>query len=132
MTASALAHEFSPDPALAEGPRPICGVLKAFPSTLADNTQHADVKLCNFHAWVVARWASAQSLAGFYLKMLNRPSLAKVGSSECDFCRRSLQLGRVLDCANRAALLEQALPGNHAAGGILGRAAEFLVSQQGL
>jgi hypothetical protein len=30
------------------------------------------------------------------------------------------------------AFLKQAAPGNHSGGGILGRAAEFLVSQRGL
>ncbi|HXW89615.1 MAG TPA: hypothetical protein VEK33_03630 [Terriglobales bacterium] len=119
-----------------------------------------------------------------YLKMLNRSSLAKVGPSECDFYRRTLEeesarLRELMQpmqravflewmknqdslcleqahklaqhgapgnaachpCDRRAhsqlqqelgAFLEQAVQGTHAGAGILGGAAEFLVSQRGL
>ena len=185
MKADALANEFSVSQALAKGACPICGVLKEFQSALAEKIQiAADVSLCNFHTWLLARWAPAQSVAAFYLKMLDRPT-TKVGSSECNFCRRTVeeeaarlrelvkqmqramflqwmktQASLCLDHAHKleqhaplkmrpvineiversraelrqelGVFLEQATNGNHSGGGILGRAAEFLVGQRGL
>ncbi len=186
MKAEALAHETSMSQVLLKGSCPICGVLKEYQSALAEKLQLApSVKLCNFHTWLLARWAPAQSAAAFYLKMLESSSTTKVGPSECDFCQRTLeeeatrlrelvkQMQRAmflqwmktqgslcLDHArkleqhaplkmrpliseiverSRAELkqelgvfLEQATQGSHSGGGILGRAAEFLVSQRGL
>jgi hypothetical protein len=186
MKADALAHETSVSQALVKGACPICGVLKEFQSALSEKLRvAADVRLCNFHTWLLARWAPAESVAAYYLKMLDSSSTTKVGSSECDFCCRTLeeenarlrelikQMQRAmflqwmksqgslcLDHAkkleqhaplkmrpviaeiverSRAELkqelglfLEQAAQGKHSGGGILGRAAEFLVSQRGL
>jgi hypothetical protein len=186
MKSDAVANELSVSQVLAKGACPICGVLKEFQSVLADKVQIAgEERLCNFHTWLLARGAPAENVVAFYLKMLDRPSIAKVGSSECDFCRRTLdeenarlhelvqyrqralflewmknQASLCLDHARKleqraplklrpviseivertrselkqelGAFLEQAVPGTHAGGGILGRTAEFLVSQRGL
>jgi len=159
MKASALAREFAAGPAVAKGACPICGVLKEFRSTLADNIQIvAAVKLDNFHTWLLARWAAAQNVARFSLQMLKRSSLAKVGRLECDSCRYTLQAetARTHTLEQRApqktrpvireivertrsqlqpelgTFLEQAVQGTHAGALIPDRATEFLVGQRGL
>jgi len=186
MKSDAVACKLTVSQALARGACPICGVLKEFQSALADKIQMAgNLRLCNFHTWLLARVAPAEGVVAFYLKMLDRSSRTKVGPSECDFCRRTLeeekarlhelvqhmqralflesmksQVSLCLDHAHKleqcaplklrpviseivertrselkqelGAFLEQAVRGNHAGGGILGRAAEFLVSQRGL
>jgi hypothetical protein len=186
MKSEVVAYELSLSQALTRGACPICGVLKEFQSALADKVQMAgEVKLCNFHTWLLARGAPAENVVAFYWKMLDRSSIGKVGPSECDFCRRTLdeenvrlhelvqymqralflewmksQASLCLDHARKldqraplklrpvireivertrselkqelGAFLEQAVRGDHAGGGVLGRAAEFLVSQRGL
>lgn len=186
MKSDAAACKLTVNQALAKGACPICGVLKEFQSALGDKIQMAgDVRLCNFHTWLLARGAPAENVVAFYLKMLDGSSTGKVGPSECDFCRRTLeeekarlhelvqhrqralflewtknQVSLCLDHARKleqcaplkmrpviseivertrselkqelGAFLEQAVLGNHAGGGIFGRAAEFLVTQRGL
>ena len=185
MKAQACVHEFTMSQALVKGTCLVCGALKESQSALVDEIRiRAEVGLCNFHTWLLARSAPATDVATLYLKMLRRSSLAKVASSECNFCRhilqeenarlrelvRQMQRPGFLDCMKNQvslcldhahklqqcaplklrpvileiversrcqlkqeleAFLEQVVRGNHAGGGILGRAAEFLVSQRG-
>jgi hypothetical protein len=188
MKADALAHEISVGQALVRGGCPICGVLKEFQSALAEKIQvHADLHLCNFHTWLLARSAPAKGTAAVYLKLLEDlpASASKVALSNCDFCQRileqeKLQLRELVKqmqrdmfvqwmkrqghlCLNHSCKLKDHVPlkmrrlvdeivertraelkqdledflehtkqGDDAGGGILGRAAEFLVSQRGL
>jgi hypothetical protein len=61
MKAAALAHEINVGQALVRGACPICCVLKEFQSALAEKVQvHADLHLCNFHTWLLARSAQDQ------------------------------------------------------------------------
>jgi hypothetical protein len=86
------AQEFAASQTLVERACSICKVVGEFQSTLAYKIQMAsDVRLCSSDTWFRARCAPAQSLVTFYLRMPDGPSLAKVKSSECDFCRRTLQ-----------------------------------------
>jgi hypothetical protein len=186
MRADAAMQELSVGQALVRGACPICGVLKEFQSALAEKIQvHADLRLCNFHTWLLARSAPAKGAAAVYLKQLEDPSVAKNGTSDCDFCQQileqeKLQLRNLVNQMQRAMFgqwmtsqgslclkhshklqnhaplkmralivaivertraelkeelgdfLEHTKQGDHSGGGILGRAAEFLVSQRGL
>ena len=186
MKADATIHELNVGQALVRGACPICGVLKEFQSALAEKVQvHADLHLCNFHTWLLARSAPAKGAAVVYLKLLEEPPFAKVGTSDCDFCQRILekeklqlqdfvnQMHRAMFvqsmksqgslCLNHSQKLQNYAPlkmraliveivertraelreelgeflehtkqGDHSGGGILGRAAEFIVSQRGL
>jgi hypothetical protein len=186
MKAAAAAHELSVGQTLVRGACPICGVLKEFQSALAEKVQvTADLRLCNFHTWLLARSAPAKGAAAVYLKLLADPSDSKEATSGCDFCQRiraqeKLQLQDLVNqmqramfvqwmksqgslCLNHSTKLQSHAPlklraliseivdrtraelkqelgeflehskqGNHTGGGILGRAAEFLVSQRGL
>lgn len=186
MKADATIHERSVGQALVRGACPICGVLKEFQSALAETVQvRADLHLCNFHMWLLARSAPASGAAAVYLKQLEDPSVSKGGASDCDFCQRileeeKLQLQDLVNqmkramfvqwmksqgslCLNHSRKLQNYAPlkmraliveivertraelrqelgdflehtkqGDHSGGGILGRAAEFLVSQRGL
>jgi predicted unusual protein kinase regulating ubiquinone biosynthesis (AarF/ABC1/UbiB family) len=186
MKADALAHEISVSQALVRGACPICGVLKEFQSALAEKVQvHADLHLCNFHTWLLARSAPANGAAAVYLKLLEDSPAVKVEASDCGFCQRileqeKLQLRELVKqmqramfvqwmksqgsvCLNHSRKLQDQAPlkmrrlideivertraelkqelgnflehtkqGDHAGGGILGRAAEFLVSQRGM
>jgi hypothetical protein len=92
MKADSCARGLTVSPAWAKGTCSMCAVLKEFQSALADQVQiAADVSLCNFDTWVLARGAPAKSVAAIYLKVRDRSPIAKVASSECDFCRRILQ-----------------------------------------
>jgi hypothetical protein len=92
MKADAYQRAFTVSPAWAKGICPICAVLKECQSDLADQVQiAADVTLCNFHTRLLARGAPAKNVAAFHLKVLGRSPIAKVASSECDFCRWILQ-----------------------------------------
>lgn len=186
MNADATMHELSVGQALVRGACPVCGVLKEFQSALAERVQvHADLHLCNFHTWLLARSAPAKGAAAVYLKLLEDPSVAKAGTSDCGFCQRipeqeKVQLQDLVNQMRRAMFvqwmksqgslclshsrklqehaplkmrrlideivertrselkqelgdfLEHTKQGDHTGGGILGRAAEFLVSQRGL
>jgi len=186
MKAAALAQEINVGQALVRGACPICCVLKEFQSALAEKVQvHADLHLCNFHTWLLARSAPAKGAAAVYLNLLEDSPAVTPRASECNFCERileeeKLQLRDLVKqmqrdmfvqwmksqgslCLNhsrklhdhaplkmrrlideivertRAELkqelgdfLEHTKQGDHAGGGILGRAAEFLVSQRGL
>lgn len=186
MKADALEHDVSLGQALVKGACPVCGVLKEFQSALAEKVQvQADLHLCNFHTWLLARLAPAKGVAAVYLKLLEQPSAVKVEVSGCDFCQRileqeKLQLRELVKQMQRAIFaqwmttqgslclnhshklldhaplkmrrlideiversrdelkhelgdfLEHTKQGDHTGGGILGRAAEFLVSQRGL
>jgi hypothetical protein len=186
VKADALAHEISVGQALVTGACPICGVLKEFQAALAEKVQlRADLCLCNFHTWLLARLAPANGAAAVYLKLLEDSPAFKVGALDCSFCRRildeeKLQLRELVKqmqrtmfiqwmksqgslCLNHARKLQDRAPlkmrrlideivertraelkrelgdflehtkqGDHTGGGILGRTAEFLVSQRGL
>lgn len=186
MKADALAHEISVGQALVRGACPICAVLKEFQSALAEKVQvHADLHLCNFHTWLLARSAPAMGAAAVYLKLLEDSPAVKVGVPDCNFCQRileqeKLQLRDLVKqmqrdmfvqwmksqgslCLNHSRKLQDHAPlkmrrlideivertraelkqelgdflehtkqGDHGGGGILGHAAEFLVSQRGL
>jgi hypothetical protein len=186
VKADALAHEISVGQALVTGACPICGVLKEFQAALAERVQvRADLCLCNFHTWLLARLAPANGAAAVYLKLLADSPAVKAEAADCTFCRRILEeeklrlrelvkemqramfvewmksqgslclnharklhdhaplkMRRLIDEIverTRAELkqelgdfLEHAKQGDHTGGGILGRAAEFLVSQRGL
>ncbi len=186
MKAQASTPEISVSQALVSGACPICGVLKEFQSALAVNVRvRADLHLCNFHTWLLARLSPAKGAAAVYLKLLDDSPVLKVSASACDFCQRILEheeskLGEFVKQMQRAmfkdwmktqgslclnhsrklhehvpekmrplieqivertraelkqelgAFLEHTKQGDHGGGGILGRAAEFLVSQRGL
>ena len=186
MKADALAHEINIGQAMVRGACPICGVLKEFQSVLAEKVQvHAELHLCNFHTWLLARTAPAKGAAAVYLKLLEKSPAGKIAVSNCDFCQRILEQEKlqVRDlmkqmqrsifaqwlksqgslCLNHSHKLQENAPlktrrlvaeiveraraelkqelgdflehtkqGDHTGGGILGRAAEFLVSQRGL
>jgi hypothetical protein len=186
MKAAALAHEISVGQALVRGACPICGVLKEFQSALAEKVQvHADLHLCNFHTWLLARSAPAKGAAAVYLNLLEDSPAVKPKTSDCDFCQRILEQERLQLrdlvkqmqrdmfvqwmksegslCLNHSRKLQDHAPlkmrrlideivertraelkqelgdflehtkqEDHTGGGILGRAAEFLVSQRGL
>jgi hypothetical protein len=92
MKADSALHELSVGQALVRGACPVCGVPKEFQSALAEKVQvHADLHLCNFHIWLLARSAPAKGAAAVYLKLLEGPSVAKEGASDCDFCQRILE-----------------------------------------
>lgn len=186
MNADALVHEINVGQAFVRGACPICGVLKEFQSTLAEKIHvRDDLRLCNFHTWLLARAAPAKGAAAVYLKLLEGSPAVKVGVLDCDFCQRVLEqeklqlrelvkrmrrtmfvqwmksqgslclshsrklrdyaplkMRRLIDEIierTRAELkqeledfLEHTKQGDHTGGGILGHAAEFLVSQRGL
>jgi len=186
MKADALAKEIHVGQALVRGACPICAVLKDFQSALAEKVQvQADLHLCNFHTWLLARLAPAKGAAAVYLKLLEDAPAVEVEVPGCDFCQRILeqeqvQLGELVKQMQRTMLvqwmkaqgslclshsrklhdhaplkmrrlideivertraelkqelgdfLEHTKQGDHTGGGILGRAAEFLVSQRGL
>jgi hypothetical protein len=193
MTAHSSAHAININQALTIGACPICTLLKDFQWTLADTViPQADLRLCNFHGWALARSRGSlsrstpgETVATVFLEMLKGPLVGKVDSHECVLCRRVLEeeavhlrelagkfqspmfaqwmksqgalclehgrklkeflplrLSSIVDAIqerNRSelqeeleAFREQLRHGIHAGGGLLGRAAEFLVGQRGL
>lgn len=84
---------------LTKGRCPICAVLKDFQWTLAETTQPlADLRLCNFHGWALARSRSklsrstpGESVTGVFLELLQGPLGGKVGPDQCSLCRRVLE-----------------------------------------
>jgi len=179
--------------ALVKGTCPICGILKDFQGTLSENTvPKADMRLCNFHGWALARSRGklsrstpGEAVSAVFLEMLKVPLAGKAHTSDCSLCQQvfeeevmrlrelaqklqgamfvqwmktqgtlciehgrkikefvPLRLRAVIDEVverNRIELereledfREQLKHGNHEGGGLLGRAAEFLVGQRGL
>ncbi len=193
MKAEALTPGANVSQGLNKGVCPICGILKDFQWTLVDTTRpQADVRVCNFHGWALARSRAklsrstpGESVTTVFLEMLKPPLVGKVNSEECTLCHRVVEeeVTRLRELAqklqgtmfaqwmksqgslclehsrkvkefvplrlrtlvdeiverNRAELqqelesfLEQLKHGIHEGGGLLGRAAEFLVGQRGL
>lgn len=99
MKAEASTHAASVSQALTKGACPICGILKDFQWTLAETTRPlADLRLCNFHTWALARSRGSlsrstpgESVTNIFLEMLKGPLNGKVGSDECALCRRVLE-----------------------------------------
>ncbi len=86
--------------ALTKGACPICGILKDFQWTLAAIVRpQADLRLCNFHTWALARSRGGslerstpgESVTSVFLDMLKGPLVGKVSSDECALCHRVLE-----------------------------------------
>ncbi|HUJ82759.1 MAG TPA: hypothetical protein VLW83_12815 [Candidatus Acidoferrales bacterium] len=171
-----------------KGSCPVCAAVKHFQESLLVNL-HPDkgARLCNFHAWSLAKSAPAEIAASVFLTALRSkdwssrspsPSACvackKVREEEVTrikevseefkestfggwlreharFCVRHLNaMKQLVAGASQKAIeesaintaselqkeleefLQQARRGNHAGGGVLGRAAEFLVAQRGI
>lgn len=172
---------------VARGACPLCAWLRQRQTQLIEqNGIPSAVRLCNYHAWSLARSAPASSAAEIFLHVLRaREADKKVEAPGCDFCEELRQeekskmqqlLGKMQEPAflewmrlrgalclrhagrimsqlpqlEQAAIAEllartatdlendlsayakQAHAGGHDGGGVLGRAAEFLVSQRGI
>lgn len=179
-------HAVSVSQVLSKGACPICGILKDFQWAVAEKIEPSPApRLCNFHAWALARSAPAENVTTVFIDMLQDPLARKVEASECILCHRILeeeaarlrelagQMERAMFvqwlkrqgslCLEHARKLREFVPlkhqrlldevvarnreelrqelmtfreqvrqGTHAGGGLLGRAAEFLVGQRGL
>jgi hypothetical protein len=186
MKSDTSLHAVSVSQALSKGVCPICGILKDFQWTVAEKIEPSPApRLCNFHAWALARSAPAENVTTVFIDMLQDLSGHKVDAQDCVMCHRILeeeaarlrelagQLERALFvqwlrnhgslCLEHARKLKEYVPlkhqrlldeviarnreelrrelitfreqvrkGAHAGGGLLGRAAEFLVGQRGL
>ncbi|HXY48381.1 MAG TPA: hypothetical protein VEI01_02940 [Terriglobales bacterium] len=99
MRAEASTPATSVSQTLSKGICPICGILKDFQWTLAETTQpQADLRLCNFHGWALARSRGklsrstpGESVTNVFLELLQRPVGGKVGADECSLCHRVLE-----------------------------------------
>jgi hypothetical protein len=174
--------------AVARGVCPLCTLLRHRQTQLVEETGVPNAeRLCNYHAWSLARSAPASLAAEIFLHTLHARESAGMhaGKNRCDFCElliaeeesriaELLQKMRVpsflewmrvhgtlcLRHADRlmahlapkdreiiaellartagnleedlAAYAKHAQQGAHNGGGVLGRAAEFLVSQRGI
>jgi hypothetical protein len=193
MKAEAISTGIGINQALTKGSCPVCGMLKDFQWTLTETTHpQADLRLCNFHGWALARSRGklsrstpGEAVTNVFLAMLKEPLTGKVGSEQCSLCRRVLEeeVSRLRELAHKLqeamfaqwmktqgtlcidhaekvrefvpirlrtlvdeivernrteleqeleAFREQLKNGIHEGGGLLGRAAEFLVGQRGL
>jgi len=193
MKAEAISTAVGINQALTKGSCPVCGLLKDFQWTLTETTlPAADLRLCNFHGWALARSRGklsrstpGEAVANVFLEMLKKPLAGKVSSDDCSLCRRVLEeeISRLRElahklqgamfaqwmktqgtlCIDHAEKLKEFVPirlrtvvdeivernreeleqeleafrehlkhGIHEGGGLLGRAAEFLVGQRGL
>jgi len=193
MKAEAISTGASINQALTKGSCPVCGILKDFQWTLTETTHpQADLHLCNFHGWALARSRGklsrstpGEAVTNVFLAMLKKPLTGKVSTDECSLCRRVLEeeVPRLRELAHKLqegmfaqwmktqgalcidhaekvkefvpirlrtlvdeivernrveleqelqAFREQLKHGIHEGGGLLGRAAEFLVGQRGL
>jgi hypothetical protein len=82
--------------ALTKGTCPVCGILKDFQWTVTETTHpRADLRLCNFHGWALARSRGklsrstpGESVTNVFLELLKKPLTGKVSSDECSLCRR--------------------------------------------
>lgn len=173
----------------ARGVCPLCTLLRHRQTQLVEQNGVPDAKrLCNYHAWSLARSAAADFAAEVFLHTLRaRESTHSAAEKHesCDFCEalredEELKVQQLLEKMNDPAFLDwmrihgtlclwhadrvmgrlspkaqaivaevlvrtaegleqdlakyarQAKHGSHDGGGVLGRAAEFLVSQRGI
>jgi hypothetical protein len=99
MKAEASTSTTSVSQALTKGTCPICGILKDFQWTLAEIANpEADLRLCNFHVWALARSRASlarstpgETVANVFLEMLKGPLAGKVSSDECALCHRVVE-----------------------------------------
>jgi hypothetical protein len=85
--------------ALTKGTCPICEILKDFQWTLAEAARpQANLRLCNFHVWALARSRGklsrstpGESVTNVLLEMLKGPLVGKASSEECVLCHRVLE-----------------------------------------
>jgi hypothetical protein len=171
-----------------KGSCPICAAVKHFQESLLKNLRaEKGARLCNIHAWTLAKSAPAEVAASVFLNTLKSKEWSAHFSSpsSCIVCKKiheeeisrieevseefkSSTLGRwlkdhakfcirhlsatngIVSAAVQKAIeesaivtaselekqleefLQQAKLGNHAGGGVLGRAAEFFVAQRGI
>jgi hypothetical protein len=77
--------------ALAKGHCPVCAILAEFQSHLLETADPAAmVRMCNYHAWALAKAAPADLAARVLLRLVER-SPVSLGSSEasnCEFCEK--------------------------------------------
>jgi hypothetical protein len=172
-----------------KGSCPVCAAVKHFQESLPGHLRtEGQTQLCNFHAWLLAKSASAEVAASLFLSALRAKErdAASASTSSCivcekihveevarlkevtselerntltgvwlqqhaRFCLRHVsevkkqvpaplrKIVEELGTRNAADLeaeleefLQQAKQGDHTGGGVLGRAAEFLVGQRGI
>jgi hypothetical protein len=171
-----------------KGSCPVCAAVKHFQESLLTNLRtEKDARLCNVHAWTLAKSAPAEVAASVFLnalkfkewsahfpspsscmvcKKIHEEEIARIKDlseefksstlgqwlkDHAKFCVRHLNTtkgmvsGTVQKAIEESAsctaselekeleeFLQQAKRGNHAGGGVLGRAAEFLVAQRGI
>jgi len=75
--------------ALAKGHCPICSLLVEFQNTLITGTKIEEVnRVCNYHAWAVAKVAPADLAARIFYRMVAQSGQVSVPSGElsCDIC----------------------------------------------
>ena len=85
--------------ALTKGTCPICAILKDFQWTLAETTEpHADLRMCNFHVWALARSREklsrstpGEKVTDVFLEMLKGPFPGKASADECALCHRVVE-----------------------------------------
>jgi hypothetical protein len=174
--------------AVARGVCPLCTLLRHRQTQMVEETGVPNAeRLCNYHAWSLARSAPASLAVEIFLHTLHARESAGVhaGRSRCDFCdllvaEEEIRIVELLEKMKEPAFLDwmrvhgtlclrhadrlmahlpskeqeaiaellartagdleedlaayakQALQGAHNGGGVLGRAAEFLVSQRGI
>lgn len=97
--------------ALTKGTCPICEILKDFQWTLSESTQpQADLRLCNFHVWALARSRGklsrstpGESVTRVFLELLKGPLVGKANSEECALCHKVLaeEVARLRELAER-------------------------------
>jgi hypothetical protein len=172
-----------------KGSCPVCAAVKHFQDSLPAHLRaEGQTQLCNFHAWLLAKSASAELAASLFLNALREKQRDTISTSPsactaCEkiheeevtrlqevtreleensltgvwlqrharFCLRHMRelkkrapaplrnIVAELGTRNAAEIevelrefLQQARQGEHAGGGVLGRAAEFLVAQRGI
>jgi hypothetical protein len=172
-----------------KGSCPVCGAVKYFQESLPGNLRaEGQMRLCNFHTWLLAKLAPAELATSLFLNALRAKGRDATSSSprscvacgkiheeeagrlkevtkelernsptgmwlqqHARFCLRHMHevkqqvpasLRKVVEElgarniveleAELEEFLQQARHGNHAGGGVLGRAAEFLVAQRGI
>ncbi len=97
--------------ALTKGTCPICEILKDFQWTLSESTRpQADLLLCNFHVWALARSRGklsrstpGETVTGVFLELLKGPLIGKANSAECALCHKVLaeEVARLRELAQR-------------------------------
>ena len=89
-TAKATPTEGIPQ-ALAKGHCPVCAILAEFQNHLLETADAAEIgRLCNYHAWALAKAARADLAARIFLHLVERSQDSLVSSEEsnCDFCEK--------------------------------------------